>query len=94
MQYVAFSTVLGTGVLLDTTAAVESLPNLPLSRTVAPVVATDTDDCGQNQSTPDNSVTDGACTEKRKNPAIPLEIAGFVGVGLAGFEPTTSTTPR
>ena len=80
--------------LLDTAAAVESLPNLPLSRTVAPVVAPDADDCGQNESIPDSFDDSSEPTGKRKNPAIPLEIAGFTGVGLAGFEPTTSTTPR
>ena len=103
--------------LLDTASAVESLPNLPLSRNVAPTIAPDADDCGlnasippsrtvaptvaptsdfsvQNESTPDNFDDLSEPTGKRKNPAIPLEIAGFIEVGLAGFEPTTSTTPR
>jgi hypothetical protein len=31
---------------------------------------------------------------KRKNPAYPLGNAGFSLIGPAGFEPTTSTTPR
>ena len=79
--------------LLDTAAAVESLPNLPLSPH-APSHAPDADHLGQNQSIPDHSDDSQSKTSKRKNPAISLETAGFIGVGLAGFEPTTSTTPR
>jgi integrase len=80
--------------LLDTAAAVESLPNLPLSRTVAPTVAPTADDCGQNESIPDQNDGCQDSAEERKNPAISLGNAGFLSIGAAGFEPTTSTTPR
>ena len=67
--------------LLDIAAAVESLPNLPLSRTVAPTVSPDSDHLGQNQFVPDHSDKNSKPTGKRKNPAVALETAGFVGVG-------------
>ena len=44
-----------------------------------------------------NSLTldaDSHSTEKRKNPWNHKEIQGFSLIGPAGFEPTTSTTPR
>ena len=37
---------------------------------------------------------DSHSTEKRKNPANNKVFAGFSLIGPAGFEPTTSTTPR
>ena len=80
--------------LLDTSAAVESLPSLPLKSFVAPTVAPD---FGKSCPKEAIDVTFGDPTddfEKRKNPANTQVIAGFSSIGPAGFEPTTSTTPR
>jgi len=77
--------------LLDTASAVESIQ---LLRTLAPNLAPDSGNSGQNESIPDNLATNDHCVPKRKNPAIPLGITGFSQIGPAGFEPTTSTTPR
>ena len=81
--------------LLDTSAAVESLPSLPLGSTSvtsmvtsAPVLLCHLGAVSDTLSTEINS------KEKRKNPANSLENAGFSSIGPAGFEPTTSTTPR
>ncbi len=81
--------------LLDTSAAVESLPSLPLGSTSvtsmvtsAPVLLCHLGAVSDTLSTEINS------KEKRKNPANPLGNAGFSSIGPAGFEPTTSTTPR
>ncbi|WP_231691244.1 site-specific integrase [Aureliella helgolandensis] len=77
--------------LLDTASAVESLD---LLRTVAPNVALAPDVMGQTESIPDHSA-DALCqSQDTKKPSKTLGITGFSQVGLAGFEPTTSTTPR
>ena len=80
--------------LLDTSAAVESLPSLPLKSFVAPTVAPDFGKTCPKEAidvTFDDPTDD---IKKRKNPANPLGIAGFSSIGPAGFEPTTSTTPK
>ena len=81
--------------LLDTSAAVELLPSLPLAQrlvtptvTPAPVLLCH---LGAVSGTLD---VDDHSTAKRKNPANSLENAGFSSIGPAGFEPTTSTTPK
>jgi len=45
-------------------------------------------------SNPDHCDDFQGAKQTRKNPAIPLGITGFSQIGPAGFEPTTSTTPR
>ena len=43
---------------------------------------------------PDNLGSLCGSVEKRKNPANTKVFTGFPSIGPAGFEPTTSTTPR
>ncbi len=81
--------------LLDTSAAVESLPSLPIGKSfVAPMVAPATVDLCHLGANSDTLDAESLLKEKRKNPANPLGITGFSLIGPAGFEPTTSTTPR
>ncbi len=81
--------------LLDTAAAVEALPDLPLNEpAVAPTVAPTADDSCQNQSLVDLIEQLERLMPKSENPANSQGIAGFIEIGAAGFEPTTSTTPR
>jgi hypothetical protein len=72
------------------------------NRTLAPILApmlapmdapapVDLCPLGANSDTFDSA--DGSA-EKRKNPATNKVFAGFSLIGPAGFEPTTSTTPR
>ena len=77
--------------LLDVASAVESIDAL---RTVAPNVALNVGELGQIESIPDQNDNSGACGQDTEKPRKTKGIAGFAGVGLAGFEPTTSTTPR
>jgi hypothetical protein len=51
-------------------------------------------ECGQNESITDHSDTWQASTEKQETSRIPKYLRGFQLIGPAGFEPTTSTTPR
>ena len=81
--------------LLDTSAAVESLPSLPLPpRFVTPTVTPTPDILCHLGALPVTLDGESDSEEKRKNPANPLGNAGFSLIGPAGFEPTTSTTPR
>ena len=81
--------------LLDTSAAVESLPSLPLApRLVTPTVTPAPVNLCHLGAISDTLDGYSHSTEKRKNPANPLRNAGFSSIGPAGFEPTTSTTPR
>ena len=84
--------------LLDTASAVESLPNLPLAGSHAPEHAPDhaptADIPCQSVSSGDIGTTDDHCHQESENPANSRGIAGFIEIGAAGFEPTTSTTPR
>ncbi len=81
--------------LLDTSAAVESLPSFPLggSFVTSPVTSATVDLCHLGAISDTLASADDS-TEKQKNPANPLRNAGFSSIGPAGFEPTTSTTPR
>jgi len=80
--------------LLDTSAAVESLPSFPLApRMVTPTVTPAPVKSCHLGATSDTLDSDSHSTVIRKNPAIPLGITGFSQIGPAGFEPTTSTTP-
>ncbi|WP_246106110.1 tyrosine-type recombinase/integrase [Rosistilla ulvae] len=81
--------------LLETSAAVEHLPDLPITpeakSCVAPTVAPDAYKTGQARSG-----TDKFDVRKRKGPGNEkphktLNLAGFLRVGDIGFEPTTST---
>ena len=72
--------------LLDIAAAVESLPNLPLSRTVAP----DSDHLGQNQSVPDHSDKNSKPTEKRKTLQFHWKLQGLLE---SGQQDTVRTFP-
>ena len=81
--------------LLDTSAAVESLPSFPLApRMVTPTVTPAPVNSCHLGATSDTLESDSHSIEKRKNPANHLRNAGFSSIGPAGFEPTTSTTPR
>ena len=85
--------------LLDTAAAVESLPSFPINESfVAQTVAQNPVHDAQNVTISDNFEdldVDLECDlETRKNPANPMGNAGFSQIGPAGFEPTTSTTPK
>ena len=85
--------------LLDTAAAVECLPSLPLCLAsgldfVTSLVTSTEVDSVQNESIPDTFELPDDSTEERKNPANINIFAGFSSIGPAGFEPTTSTTPR
>ncbi len=64
--------------LLDTASAVEALPNLPLSRPVAPMVAPATAERGQNQSILSILTTPKSPPKTRKNPAKRLVLLGFL----------------
>ena len=77
--------------LLDIASAVESIQ---LFRTLAPNLAPDSFDQGQIESIPDHFEGSTASGRKTKKPCNPLGITGFSLIGPAGFEPTTSTTPR
>ena len=61
---------------------------------VAPMVAPDTVHNGQIGSIPDHFDGSTASGVETKKPRNPLRITGFSLIGPAGFEPTTSTTPR
>ena len=74
--------------LLDTSAAVESLPSLPLGESfVAPMVAPATVDLCHLVAISDTLDFDSHLTEKRKNPANPLGIAGFSQSGRRDSNP-------
>jgi integrase len=85
--------------LLDTAQAVESLPSLPISdlppkndwRTLAPTLAPNGGQTGQNQSTPVHLETGDQEPQKRQNPKKNKRFPGVLVVGDIGFEPTTST---
>ncbi len=77
--------------LLDIASAVESIQ---LFRTLAPNLAPDSVDYGQIESIPDHFEGSKASGVETKKPRNPLRITGFSLIGPAGFEPTTSTTPR
>ena len=77
--------------LLDTASAIESIP---LLRTLAPNRAPDLDDRGQIESISDHFEEHAMSGSGTKKPCNPLRITGFSSIGPAGFEPTTSTTPR
>ena len=77
--------------LLDTASAVESMQ---LLRNLAPNLAPDSGHNGQNESTPDHFDNNREIEIDTKKPCKTLGFTGFSQVGLAGFEPTTSTTPR
>jgi len=77
--------------LLDTAAAVESISVL---RTLAPNLAPDSVDKGHIESISDHFDAKRESDIETKKPRNLLSIAGFSQIGPAGFEPTTSTTPR
>ena len=77
--------------LLDTAAAVESMG---LLRKLAPNLAPDPVQNGQNQSIPDQIEDTAESAHDTKKPHISKGNTGFISIGPAGFEPTTSTTPR
>jgi integrase len=85
--------------LLDTAQAVESLPSLPIAdqgtqndaRTLAPTLAPNGVQEGQNQSIPGNLDEQDRTLEKRKNPKENMGFQGVCLVGDIGLEPTTST---
>ncbi len=77
--------------LLDTSAAVASLPDLPLARTVAPTVAPASVHPSHLGANPDHCDAKHDTGMKRKNPQNHKENAGFSEVGDTGFEPATST---
>ena len=85
--------------LLDTAQAVESLPSLPIAdigtrnntRTLAPTLAPNRVQAGQNQSIPGNLETQDQEPQKRQNPKENKRLPGVLIVGDIGFEPTTST---
>ena len=63
--------------LPDTSAAVESLPSLPLGKSfVAPMVAPDGVNSADSESIPGTFGENDGSNEKRKNPGI-LHIQGF-----------------
>ena len=64
------------------------------NRTLAPMLAPDSVHNGQIESIPDHFEGSKASGVETKKPRNPLRIAGFSLIGPAGFEPTTSTTPR
>jgi hypothetical protein len=82
--------------LLDTSAAVESLPDLPslMEGTWAPKWAPTGVKKDHFESISDNLAESGDGVVETKKPRNPLGITGFSLIGPAGFEPTTSTTPR
>jgi hypothetical protein len=81
--------------LLETSAAIEQIQLLKFEpRTVAPTVAPTTAQNSQNQSIPDTFEDLVELSQGTKKPCDSQGITGFLKVGLAGFEPTTSTTPR
>jgi integrase len=85
--------------LLDTAQAVESLPSLPIadlranldSDSLAPTLAPNGVQGGQNQSIPDNLEDVDAPPLKLKNPSETKGFRGVCVVGDIGLEPTTST---
>ncbi|MFN3192283.1 MAG: tyrosine-type recombinase/integrase [Aureliella sp.] len=77
--------------LLDTAGAIEAIS---VARTVALNVAPTSDQTGQIESIPDQDDDIDNDGQNTKKPVIPNGNNGFSEVGLAGFEPTTSTTPR
>ena len=85
--------------LLDTAQAVESLPSFPIkdlrpnsvADSLAPMLAPNGVQEGQNQSIPGNLEKVGTHPKKRKNPKENKGIHGVCVVGDIGFEPTTST---
>jgi integrase len=77
--------------LLDIASAVESIQ---LLRTLAPNLAPDSVDQGQIESIPGYFADQQEGDSETKKPCNPLGITGFSLIGPAGFEPTTSTTPR
>ena len=85
--------------LLDTAQAVESLPSLPIQElrpnseadSLAPTLAPNGVQEGQNQSIPDNLETQDQELQKRQNPKENKRLPGVLIVGDIGFEPTTST---
>ncbi len=79
--------------LLDTSAAVESLPSLPLGKSfVAPTVAPVTVDLCHLGAISDTLDASGKSDSESKKPATPEGIAGFLSIGAARFELTTSAS--
>ena len=85
--------------LLDTAQAVECLPSLPIAdigtqndlRTLAPTLAPNGVQEGQNQSIPGNKGEEDRTLEKRKNPNENIGFQGVVVMGGTELESVTST---
>jgi len=85
--------------LLNAAGAVELLPELRLANRsdqslVAPTVAPRVGNLCHLGAKSDNLGDLAGSTRDTKKPCKTLGFTGFSQVGLAGFEPTTSTTPR
>ncbi len=79
--------------LLDTSAAFEALPSLPIgSSFVAPTVAPGPDKTSQNAAISDKNAEDEKSATESEKPCNSQGNTGVLVIGATGFEPATSTS--